>query len=46
MLKDPSRDLALRVLGEGSFEDRLIGFSLRRRSGGIWGRVYIFPAKI
>jgi len=32
-LKNPSRELAMKILSEVGFEDRLIGFSLRERTG-------------
>jgi hypothetical protein len=32
-LKIPSRELAIKVLSEVGFEDRLIGYSLRERTG-------------
>jgi hypothetical protein len=32
-LKNPSRKLAMNILSEVGFEDRLIGFSLRERTG-------------
>ncbi|MDI7261178.1 MAG: hypothetical protein QME90_14830 [Thermodesulfobacteriota bacterium] len=32
-LREPSRELAKRILTEVGFEDRLAGFSLRERSG-------------
>jgi len=32
-LRDPSRELAKRILTEVDFEDRLVGFSLHERTG-------------
>jgi hypothetical protein len=32
-LRDPPHELALRILGEVIFEDRLVGFSLHERTG-------------
>lgn len=34
-LKVPSRELAMRILSEVGFEDRLVGFSLRERTGPV-----------
>jgi hypothetical protein len=41
-LKEPSHELALRILGEVIFEDRLVGFSLRERSGPMPVTMYSF----
>jgi hypothetical protein len=41
-LKEPSKDLARRILGEVGFEDRLNGFSLRKRSGPMSVTMYSF----
>ena len=41
-LKAPSHELTIRVLGEVAFEDRLIGFSLRSRSGSLPVTMYKF----
>jgi hypothetical protein len=41
-LKDPSRDLAVRILTEVDFGDRLNGFSLGERSGPMPVTLYSF----
>jgi len=41
-LKNPSKELAIRILAEVNFEDRLEGFSLRERSGPIPVTMYSF----
>ena len=41
-LKDPSQELANKILNEVGFEDRLVGFSLRERAGPIPVTMYSF----
>ena len=41
-LQDPSRELAMRILTEVSFDDRLNGFSLRERAGAVPITMYSF----
>ena len=41
-LRFPSNDLSKRILTEVDFEDRLVGFSLRERSGPVPVTMYSF----